>query len=31
MIDPNEYQVLQDAFFASFTGIDRPCWSSPCW
>ncbi len=24
MIDPNEYQVLQDAFFASFTGIDRP-------
>lgn len=23
MIDPNEYQVLQDSFFASFTGIDR--------
>lgn len=24
MVDPNEYQVLQDSFFASFTGIDRP-------
>lgn len=23
MIDPNEYQVLQDSFFASFTGINR--------
>ena len=31
LLDPNEFYVLQDRLFATFSGVDRTCWRCPCW